>query len=44
MSSTMSSPIHGVTAARNRRLVLYYDTSNTIVMRDSEAEPKGNSV
>ena len=42
--STASSPIHGVTAAQNRRLVLYYDTKNTIVMSDPEAQPAGNSV
>jgi hypothetical protein len=40
----MSSPIHGTTAARNRRLILYYDTTNTLVMKDSEVEPLGNSV
>ena len=42
--STASNPIHGLTAARNRRLVLYYDTTNTIVMKDSEGQPVGNSV
>jgi len=39
-SSTMSSPVHGNTAARNRRLVLYYDTTDTLVMKDASIEPK----
>ena len=39
-SSSMSNPVYGNTAARNRRLVLYYDTTNTIVMKDTSTEPK----